>query len=125
MADGFWVFGYGSLVWHPGFAFDDKRVAVLHGWRRAFCMASIMYRGTPEAPGLVLALDRDAGGHCLGVAYHVRAGRGGGDARLFAGARAGLLCLRRDACDGSTPAARRWRRWPMSPTPRIRSIAAG
>ena len=71
MADGFWVFGYGSLVWHPGFAFDDKRVAVLHGWRRAFCMSSIMYRGTPEAPGLVLALDRDAGGHCLGVAYHV------------------------------------------------------
>ena len=68
---GFWVFGYGSLIWHPGFAFDDKRLAVLHGWRRAFCMASIMYRGTPEAPGLVLALDRDAGGHCLGLAYHV------------------------------------------------------
>jgi glutathione-specific gamma-glutamylcyclotransferase len=71
MGDGFWVFGYGSLIWHPGFDFDDKRLAVLHGWRRAFCMSSIMYRGTPEAPGLVLALDRDAGGHCLGVAYHV------------------------------------------------------
>ena len=73
MGDGFWVFGYGSLIWHPGFDFDDKRPAVLHGWRRAFCMTSIMYRGTPEAPGLVLALDRDAGGHCLGVAYHVPA----------------------------------------------------
>ena len=71
MGDGFWVFGYGSLIWHPGFDFDDKRLAVLHGWRRAFCMTSIMYRGTPEAPGLVLALDRDAAGHCLGVAYHV------------------------------------------------------
>lgn len=73
MTDGFWVFGYGSLIWHPGFAFDDKRVAVLHGWRRAFCMTSIVYRGTPEAPGLVLALDRDEAGHCLGVAYHVPA----------------------------------------------------
>lgn len=71
MGGGFWVFGYGSLIWHPGFDFDDKRLAVLHGWRRAFCMASIMYRGTPEAPGLVLALDRDEDGHCLGVAYHV------------------------------------------------------
>jgi len=70
---GFWVFGYGSLIWHPGFDFDDKRLAVLHGWRRAFCMSSIMYRGTPEAPGLVLALDRDEAGHCLGVAYHVPA----------------------------------------------------
>ena len=71
MGGGFWVFGYGSLIWHPGFDFDDRRLAVLHGWRRAFCMTSIMYRGTPEAPGLVLALDRDAAGHCLGVAYHV------------------------------------------------------
>ena len=71
MGDGFWVFGYGSLIWHPGFDFDDKRLAVLHGWRRAFCMTSVVYRGTPEAPGLVLALDRDEGGHCLGVAYHV------------------------------------------------------
>ena len=71
MGDGFWVFGYGSLIWHPGFAFDDRRIALLRGWRRAFCMTSIVYRGTPQAPGLVLALDRDPDGHCLGVAYHV------------------------------------------------------
>jgi cation transport protein ChaC len=71
MADGLWVFGYGSLIWHPGFDFDDKRLAVLRGYRRAFCMTSIRYRGTPEAPGLVLALDADAAGSCAGVAYHV------------------------------------------------------
>jgi cation transport protein ChaC len=71
MADGFWVFGYGSLIWRPGFDFEDKRLATLAGYRRAFCMASIMYRGTPEAPGLVLALDRDAAGSCRGVAYRV------------------------------------------------------
>ena len=69
--DGFWVFGYGSLIWQPGFDFVDKRLAVLAGYRRAFCMASIMYRGTPEAPGLVLALDRDESGSCTGIAYHV------------------------------------------------------
>ncbi len=66
-----WVFGYGSLIWHPGFAFDDRRVAVLRGYRRAFCMTSIVYRGTPDRPGLVLALDADPAAECLGVAYHI------------------------------------------------------
>jgi glutathione-specific gamma-glutamylcyclotransferase len=73
MADDLWVFGYGSLIWHPGFDFDDRRLAVLAGYRRAFCMTSIVYRGTPEAPGLVLALDADPAGGCVGVAYHVPA----------------------------------------------------
>jgi cation transport protein ChaC len=71
---GFWVFGYGSLIWEPGFDFADRRVATLRGYRRAFCMTSIVYRGTPEAPGLVLALDRgDGRGSCVGVAYQVAA----------------------------------------------------
>ncbi len=69
-----WVFGYGSLIWEPGFDFVEKRLATLEGYRRAFCMASIRYRGTPEAPGLVLALDRDAAGQCRGVAYRVDGG---------------------------------------------------
>jgi cation transport protein ChaC len=72
--DDLWVFGYGSLIWHPGFDFAEKRLAVLYGYRRAFCMTSIVYRGTPEAPGLVLALDRDPTGSCAGVAYRA-AGR--------------------------------------------------
>jgi cation transport protein ChaC len=72
MDGGFWVFGYGSLIWEPGFDFADRRVATLRGWRRAFCMSSVVYRGTPEAPGLVLALDRgDGAGSCVGVAYQV------------------------------------------------------
>ena len=70
-----WVFGYGSLIWHPGFDFAEQRLATVIGYRRAFCMASIRYRGTPEAPGLVLALDRDAGGRCEGVAFRVPAAR--------------------------------------------------
>jgi cation transport protein ChaC len=71
-----WVFGYGSLIWEPGFAFDDRFIATLRGYRRAFCMSSIVYRGTPDAPGLVLALDADPLGACAGVAYRVAGGAG-------------------------------------------------
>jgi cation transport protein ChaC len=71
MSDGAWVFGYGSLIWRPGFAFAERRLATLEGYRRAFCMASMHYRGTPEAPGLVLALDREPGARCAGVAYRI------------------------------------------------------
>ena len=67
----FWVFGYGSLIWNPGFTFTDRRRATLSGWRRAFCMSSIVYRGTPDRPGLVLALDQDEDAACHGVAYRV------------------------------------------------------
>lgn len=72
-----WVFGYGSLIWHPGFDFVDKRLATLPGYRRSFCMASIRYRGTPEAPGLVLALDAEPASECVGVAYRVPAASAG------------------------------------------------
>lgn len=68
-----WVFGYGSLLWNPGFAYQRAEVARLHGWHRSFCMTSVHYRGTEEAPGLVLALDRAAGGHCDGVGFEVAA----------------------------------------------------
>jgi glutathione-specific gamma-glutamylcyclotransferase len=69
-----WVFGYGSLVWNPGFAVAEQRVATLHGWHRSFCMRSIHHRGTEVSPGLVLALDRAASAHCAGVAFRVQDG---------------------------------------------------
>jgi len=68
-----WVFGYGSLIWRPGFAFEEQAPARLEGWRRRFCLRSIAYRGTPEAPGLVLGLDADPGSGCDGVAFRVAA----------------------------------------------------
>ena len=55
-----WVFGYGSLVWNPGFEVEDRVIATLPGYQRSFCMRSIHHRGTPEEPGLVLALDAQA-----------------------------------------------------------------
>ncbi len=68
---GLWVFGYGSLMWDPGFVPAERQVARLRGWHRSFCMRSIHYRGTPEVPGLVLALDQAAGADCAGVAFGV------------------------------------------------------
>jgi cation transport protein ChaC len=70
-----WVFGYGSLIWNPGFPFAENRLARLQGFRRAFCLRSIRYRGTPESPGLVLALDPAEGAECRGVAFRAEPGR--------------------------------------------------
>jgi cation transport protein ChaC len=66
-----WVFGYGSLLWNPGFTPTKKVKACLHDYHRSFCMLSIHHRGSEEDPGLVLALDTLPGGQCTGVAFQV------------------------------------------------------
>ena len=66
-----WVFGYGSLLWNPGFVPAESCRAVLRDYHRSFCMLSIHHRGTDDVPGLVLALDADNGGQCTGVAFRV------------------------------------------------------
>lgn len=66
-----WVFAYGSLMWRPGFAFEEARRALLTGYRRCFCIYSVHHRGTPRRLGMVLGLDR--GGACEGMAYRISA----------------------------------------------------
>ncbi len=72
-AEDLWVFGYGSLMWRPGFDFLNRMPARLVGAHRALCIFSFNHRGTPEKPGLVLGLDR--GGACRGIAYRVAASK--------------------------------------------------
>lgn len=72
--DQLWVFGYGSLMWHPGFEHVEREIATLAGYRRGFLMRSIHHRGTAEHPGLVLALDVAEGVDCTGLAFRVRPG---------------------------------------------------
>lgn len=71
VAGDLWVFAYGSLMWQPGFSYAQRVPGLLKGYHRDFCIASLHYRGTRLAPGLVLGLDR--GGTCRGVAYKVSA----------------------------------------------------
>jgi len=68
-----WVFGYGSLMWSPGFRYLEKATALVRGYHRALCILSSRYRGTPDRPGLVMGLCR--GGSCWGMAFRVPAAR--------------------------------------------------
>jgi glutathione-specific gamma-glutamylcyclotransferase len=66
-ANDIWVFAYGSLIWKPAFEYVERRLGTLKGWHRGFCLKTTRWRGTPDRPGLMMALQR--GGQCQGVAY--------------------------------------------------------
>jgi glutathione-specific gamma-glutamylcyclotransferase len=66
-----WVFGYGSLMWNPAIHVAQTCPGVIHGYHRQFCLNMMMGRGTPESPGLMLALDR--GGSCHGMVHRIAA----------------------------------------------------
>jgi glutathione-specific gamma-glutamylcyclotransferase len=68
-----WLFAYGSLIWNPAIHFAEQRCVTIHGYHRRFCFEVHLGRGSPEAPGLMLGLDR--GGSCRGVAFRIEAER--------------------------------------------------
>lgn len=68
-----WVFGYGSLMWRPGFDFLQAVPARLEGYHRSLCIYSHVYRGSPDCPGLVLGLDD--GGSAMGMGFEVEASK--------------------------------------------------
>ena len=71
MRTGLWVFGYGSLVWRPAFAFAERRTAWIGGFARRFWQGSTDHRGVPGSPGRVVTLVPEASARCFGVAYRV------------------------------------------------------
>lgn len=66
------IFGYGSLIWRPGFRVRKKLAAQVYGYTRRLAVHSRHYRGTARRPGLVFGLD--AGGSCNGVVLFPAAG---------------------------------------------------
>lgn len=68
-SNGLWVFGYGSLMWRPDLDASEQRLGSVEGLQRSFCLWQWRYRGTRDAPGLMLALD--SGGQCTGVLYRL------------------------------------------------------
>ncbi len=66
-----WLFGYGSLMWNPAIDFAERRAGAVHGWHRRFCLWLHMGRGSPDNPGLMLALER--GGRCAGMVFRIPA----------------------------------------------------
>ncbi|HRO15665.1 MAG TPA: gamma-glutamylcyclotransferase [Paracoccus sp. (in: a-proteobacteria)] len=64
-----WLFGYGSLLWKPGFDFAERRMATVQVWHRAFCIRVARFRGTRDLNGLMMALDR--GGQCRGMIFRL------------------------------------------------------
>ena len=68
-----WIFGYGSLIWRPGFAFVERRRAIAHGWARRLWQKSTDHRGTPDAPGRVATLVPEPGAVAVGAAFRIAA----------------------------------------------------
>ncbi|MFK7893315.1 MAG: gamma-glutamylcyclotransferase [Granulosicoccus sp.] len=66
-----YVFGYGSLIWRPGFEFDEVCKVSVAGYERRFWQASHDHRGTPEQPGRVVTLVPVQNGECWGLAYRL------------------------------------------------------
>jgi cation transport protein ChaC len=72
-----WLFAYGSLMWNPCIEPTAMVPLVVAGWHRRYCLWTTGGRGTPEAPGLMLGLER--GGKVAGMALKIPLDRAASD----------------------------------------------
>jgi len=112
-----WVFAYGSLMWNPGIHFEEVRRARLDGFVRRFALATAIGRGTPECPGLVLTLQRQAG-TCQGLAFRIHRAQVETESRLLWRREMIRAAIARRCCRWTPPrgASRRWCSRPIPPT---------
>lgn len=66
-----WIFGYGSLVWKPDFAYKKSKVGYIKGYKRRFWHGDDFYRGDKEKLARVATLVEDQEACTWGVAYEV------------------------------------------------------
>ena len=103
-----WVFGYGSLIWNPGFPYLSAQQGLLRGAHRSLSIVSHHHRGTVELPGLVFGLVR--GGSCRGMVFEVAGGKWT-EVRAYLQEREQVTAVYRDAmrpvrlADGRTVSA--------------------
>jgi len=69
MASDLWIFGYGSLIWNPGFEHSKALIGQIKGYSRKFYQGSDVHRGRPDRMGRVVTLIEDGEGSTWGQAF--------------------------------------------------------
>lgn len=67
-----WVFGYGSLVWNPGFEYAESKCGHIDDYSRRFWQGSDVHRGTSQKLGRVVTLIQETSAKTHGRAFRLK-----------------------------------------------------